>query len=94
MEKKEKNEEIQSRREFFKQAAKKALPILGVMALVSLPIVTKASVTKTTDCDNSCSSGCTGSCATGCSSCSGSCSGTCTGGCGGTCGGTCTSSAS
>lgn len=29
MEEKKKNEELQNRREFFKEAAKKALPILG-----------------------------------------------------------------
>jgi len=35
------NEEIQSRREFFKNAAKKALPILGAVALINMPILTQ-----------------------------------------------------
>ena len=102
MKKKEKNEEIQSRREFFKQAAKKALPILGVVVLASIPIVTKATETKTTDCNNTCSGSCTGACS-GCSGyctggcagdCTGSCSDACTGctGCSGSCMSTCTSS--
>lgn len=37
MVKKEKNEELQSRREFFKKAAKGALPILGAVVLASAP---------------------------------------------------------
>ena len=37
MVKNEKNEELQSRREFFKKAAKGALPILGAVVLASAP---------------------------------------------------------
>ena len=38
MEKKNSNEELQSRREFFKKAAKAALPVVGAVVLSSLPI--------------------------------------------------------
>ena len=41
MKKNEKNEELQSRREFFKKAAKGALPILGAIALAGAPGVVK-----------------------------------------------------
>ena len=36
---KKENNEIQSRREFFKKAAKGALPILGAVLLASSPII-------------------------------------------------------
>lgn len=39
MKKNGKNEELQSRREFFKRAAKGALPILAGAALLSSPIL-------------------------------------------------------
>ena len=38
MKKNERNEELQSRREFFKKAAKGALPILGAMVLANAPL--------------------------------------------------------
>lgn len=38
MVKNEKNEELQSRREFFKKAAKGALPILGAVVLASAQV--------------------------------------------------------
>ena len=86
MEKNKKNEELQSRREFFKKAAKGALPILGAAILASNPIITKAAE-ETLDCNGSCSWGCGRVCSTGCSnSCSGSCAGIliriCLSGCG------------
>lgn len=37
MKKNEKNEELQSRREFFKKAAKGALPILGLAIMATNP---------------------------------------------------------
>jgi len=67
-----------SRREFFKGAAKKTLPILGAVALMNVPNVLNAATTRATDCENSCYG-----------SCSGSCSGTCEGGCKGDCKGQC-----
>ena len=42
MVKNEKNEELQSRREFFKRAAKGALPILAGAVLLSSPVVSEA----------------------------------------------------
>ena len=42
MEEKKQKEELQSRREFFKQAAKKALPVIGAIALASTPIIANA----------------------------------------------------
>ena len=67
------NEEIQSRREFFKQAAKKALPIIGAIALAGTPIIAQAKNVDMgycshckDDCTNGCSSGCSRSCKTEC----------------------------
>ena len=40
--KKNQKEEIQSRREFFKNAAKGVLPILGAMLLAGSPAIVKA----------------------------------------------------
>ena len=42
MEKENKNEGLQSRRDFFKKAAKNALPILGAIALIGTPKIVKA----------------------------------------------------
>ena len=83
MGKKNNYEEIQSRREFFKKAAKAALPILGVALLVSNPIVAKA-----TETPMSCYYSCTGSCYGGCTACYGTCLGGCQGNCKG-CTGSC-----
>lgn len=100
-----KKEEIQSRREFFKEAAKKALPILGVMALINNPVIAKTVENEPMGCNygclnsclygcqNSCNSGCLGTCIGGCSSCINTCVGMC-GGCDVSCLGNCTSSLS
>ena len=84
MEKKKSNEELQSRREFFKKAAKRALPILGAIVLASAPGIVKAAETTPMNCDYNCYNSCSGSC-------SGGCDGSCQWGCGGTCKGTCDS---
>ena len=77
MTKKQKNEELQSRRQFFKKAAKGALPILGAIALANLPHLAGASTAGCT---------CSGACVGGCNyTCYGTCSGKCMGGCQGTC---------
>lgn len=84
MDKKKRNEEIQSRREFFKNAGKKALPILGAVALMNIPTIAKA--VEATGCT---SGGCYGSCSTRCenvctgcgSACQNGCAAGCTGGC-------------
>lgn len=105
MKKSNKNEELQSRREFFKKSAKAALPVIGAVLLSNIPIVTQA--VETTGCDGcyySCYGSCQGSCYGSCESCNGRCAsdcqnsclggcvGTCTGGCDGTCYGSCYSS--
>lgn len=83
---KKKNEEIQSRREFFKKAAKGALPMIGAIVLASSPAVLQATEVTATGCNGSCSGLCSG-----CRSCTGTCSGLCEGcrGCSGTCSGLC-----
>ena len=75
-----KNNETQNRREFFKEAAKKALPILGAVALMSNPVIVKAVNIESTSCDGACKSncvgGCRGECRGGClTSCSENCKG-------------------
>lgn len=73
MKKNVKNEGLQSRREFFKKAAKGALPILGALVLSQIPSIAQAVEESP--------SGCKG-CSTGCySSCIGGCSNTCKGHC-------------
>ena len=66
MSKKDKTEEIQSRREFFKSAAKKALPILGAIALTSsISLLTNScgSYNCGDSCYGSCYTSCPGTCA-------------------------------
>lgn len=99
MEENKKTEELQSRREFFKQAAKKALPIIGAIALANVPLLSHAAekVENPMGCDWGCMYGCKGGCgrqcSTGCTnSCSGSCDGACKGACQGSCKGYCSGS--
>ena len=80
MHKNKKNEELQSRRQFFKNAAKGALPILGAIVLASVPGVMNAASESPMGCDT-CMGGCRGDC-----------QGTCKFGCGGGCKGSCTAS--
>ena len=92
MKEKKKNEELQNRREFFKNAAKKALPIIGAIALANTPVLAHAMEedAEPSGCNYSCSGGCSGSCSGYCGY---GCSGSCKGGCGG-CKGACRSSCS
>lgn len=83
MEKNNKDEELQSRRGFFKKAAKGALPFLVGAALVAVSTVTKASDV------NDCNGACTGTCYGSCQGCDKTCRGTCYGSCEGTCNSTC-----
>ncbi|MCQ2340331.1 MAG: Cys-Xaa-Xaa-Xaa repeat radical SAM target protein [Paludibacteraceae bacterium] len=78
------DEELQSRREFFKKAAKAALPVVGAVVLSTLPMVSHASTVM--GCPSACKDSCAYDC-TGCSSC-------CQGGCKSTCSGTCHNSCS
>ena len=98
MENKEKNE-TQNRREFFKQAAKKALPILGAITLGSLPQIIKANNEALGCTSGSCYMVCGYSCQKGCSddcltSCKGNCKRTCSGGSSGEYSGSTSSSSS
>lgn len=79
MKEKKKNEELQSRREFFKRAAKSALPILGAIALTQLPFVVKSHESQITlDCSVYCAGGCRDTCNNTCDdTCRGNCVGTC-----------------
>ncbi len=90
-EKKKKNEELQSRREFFKKAAKRTLPFLGAVVFgpaISLTTMTSCGcdgceATCMDDCDSACTGGCYTSCSgmstdSSCSACSSSCSGSST----------------
>ncbi len=80
--KKERNEELQSRREFFKNAAKGVLPILGAIALANMPLASIAKESKTiNDCYSGCTTTCSGGCKGACSGCKAGCSGTCMSGC-------------
>ena len=90
MSNKKQNEELQSRREFFKKAAKAALPVVGAVVMASLPNVLQAAETGCDyKCSGSCSRGCQGSCQAYCKddckntcqwSCSGQCYNSCKGG--------------
>ena len=69
-----KHEDLQSRREFFKSAAKAALPVLGAVALASSPIIAKAAA-GCDGCWNYCSGGCKDNCDNACKDYCTSCSG-------------------
>ncbi|MGM9812130.1 MAG: Cys-Xaa-Xaa-Xaa repeat radical SAM target protein [Muribaculaceae bacterium] len=73
------NEDLQSRRDFFKKAAKKALPILGAIVLANAPVIANAAE----ETPMGCKYGCTAVCSTS------ACQGTCQGGCRFTCTNTC-----
>ena len=89
MEKENKKEEIQSRREFFKASAKKVLPVLGAMLLLNAPIMAHPK-TGVSDCNGSCYTGCYSTCYRTCqNSCQGRCEGTCRETCKGGCHETC-----
>ena len=90
---KKENDEVQSRRDFFKKAAKAALPIIGALVFANSPIMANTSKIVmgcsgycSNTCKGSCQSGCTGSCTNNCTqSCGTTCSGVCLGKCDGTC---------
>lgn len=86
MENHKKNEELQSRRQFFKKAAKGALPILGAIALSQAPFLSQAHESQNEmGCYYGCQYSCYGSCKGDCrGDCRGDCLGSCTG-CQGTC---------
>ncbi len=82
--KKDTNEELQSRRDFFKKAASRALPILGAALLASTPFAARATEMATGCSDDGCSYSCRTSCQNECKghcryACKTTCSGTCSG---------------
>lgn len=92
MKRNKENKELQTRREFFKKAAKSALPIVAGVVLAGNPQVVKAVEKAPMGCQGySCQGGCQFSCVAVCnSSCKGNCktecgSGTCKHGCSGGC---------
>jgi CXXX repeat radical SAM target protein len=87
---KKEEEQIQNRREFFKNAAKKALPIIAIAALSSMPLLSKAVEKENPQECSTCYTGCYGSCEDQCvryctHTCRGYCSGECKGYCKFTC---------
>ncbi len=90
MENKEKHEELQSRRDFFKKAAKTALPILGAIVLSSTPLLSQAHESQNemgcSYCKDTCLASCRGTCN---GECKGACKYECTGGCKSSCSGRC-----
>lgn len=102
MKQNEKIEELQSRRDFFKNATQKVLPILGAIAIASNPLIGRAMNDEPSGCEWACTGGCqtncygvckgdcTNNCAASCGgNCTGRCYNTCTGSCNNTCHGTC-----
>ena len=79
-----KKDELQNRREFFKKAAKGALPILGAIVLANMPGVLNAAGKDSMNCEYSCSALCADNC-------SGRCKGECTSACNRTCASYCNS---
>lgn len=94
MDKDYKNEKLQTRREFFKKAAKGVLPIIGAVTLT--PFLTACPGSDPddpldcSDCTSACSSSCSSACSnsttnSGCSDCANGCSSTCSGTCSNSC---------
>lgn len=86
MKKNEKNEGLQSRREFFKKAAKGALPILGLAIMANVPMISNATESEYCTCAGDCKGACSGGCSTTCyNQCYNSCKYTCQYSCRNTC---------
>ena len=86
------NSDLWTRRQFFKKALSKALPIIGLFALTSvLPLNLSARKKEQycKGCWSSCASNCSGTCDSGCKGCGSSCSNTCSSTCKGSCEVTC-----
>ena len=75
-----------SRRKFFKQTVQRTLPIIGAIAFISIPVITKAEKVDCYGCNNTCSNLCTGTCKTSClDTCKNGCRHTCNYSCSKTC---------
>lgn len=95
MKEKKQNEELQSRREFFKQATKKALPLVAVLVAPQImsscekdlwkesePTCRTCGGTCKNTCKEACSSDCELTCKNGCDTgCKDTCKSTCKGSC-------------
>lgn len=81
-----KKDELQSRRQFFKNAAKGSLPFLSAIMLINVPAALNAAEESPMNCTRSCSNTCSAQCRTACKiGCDHTCSQTCTKTCGYTC---------
>lgn len=90
MKQKKTKEEFQSRREFFKKAAKAALPVVGAVLLSQVSAIPAFAATQCSGCSGACVSTCSGTCMGTCKgSCDASCQGTCDGSCKTGCGDRC-----
>lgn len=76
-------EDLQSRREFFKSAAKATLPVLGAIVLANLPLVQSQAATGCSiGCKDGCYFECSGSCTNYCKdTCAETCDRSCKWGC-------------
>ena len=98
------NEELESRRQFFRQTVKRTLPILGAILLSNSQLIGAIhkiepnKKEKPTDCESGCVFSCSGSCTNTClescilgckDSCSSMCRDSCNGSCKDTCSGAC-----
>ncbi len=84
MKKIENNEELKSRREFFKKAAKGVLPVLGTLVLAGTPYVVNAVTKEPMGCRYGCNGtcqGCRGGCTNACRGCGSLCRQSCSSGC-------------
>ena len=83
MKKNKNNEELQSRREFFKKAAKGVLPIIALVVLTSVPQLSKAADPMgCMGCRNACIATCKGTCSMKCvNSCAAGCDNYCSSTC-------------
>ncbi|MBR0304212.1 MAG: Cys-Xaa-Xaa-Xaa repeat radical SAM target protein [Bacteroidales bacterium] len=87
------DDELQSRREFFKKGAKTVLPILGAVTIINIPSIVQAQKTPM-GCEYACSNSCEDSCLQSCKytctcTCAGDCVNSCLSNCNVTCKGTC-----
>lgn len=85
MGKNKENEELQTRREFFKKAAKGVLPIIAGIALSTMPQVINATSKIAMGCEIGCHGGCYRTCDKGCLGCTGGCNTNCAVSCDKTC---------
>ena len=90
MKKNDRKEELQSRRDFFRNAAKMALPVIGAIVL-SKSIVVQAAEKTPQGCYYSCTAVCANDCSTQCARVCNYCRITCEGGCKETCHAKCAS---